>query len=512
MTRTRLAAFFIGILGLLGPVHALDRVSALHTDIRVAAGGALTVTETLEFHTGARDAHRGIVREFAAEYRDRAGSRMRVPLDLEKVTRNGRPEPYTLERAAGALRLRTGEPGRALPRGKHVYQIVYRTSGQVAFLDAHDELHWNVGAGWSLAFERLSAEVSFENLVLGELMRLEARTGASEARAEDYHAFVREGSAAFRATRPLAAREDMAITVAFPKGVVKAPSPLARAGWYFSAHRGVPVGSAIGALMLALLLACRARFARDRAPAPEGLVPPGVGPGGVRFIERKGYDQRCLGAALLGLQARGYLAIREHGERLRIEKRGKEVEWFTGEEALARRLLRDRRQVDIRRRGRTLEEAGGAFAGELGRAFGRREWTPQGSFVLAAAGIGASGVLAMVALDTPVPALAAISGAIVVVLALFGLKFLPLFRWRGREHRAAVDALRRHLAETEPASEEEFARLLPYAVALGVEKAWGKGFAALLPANIVELTPPPARDRAPAQPRRPLRHTRSAVA
>ena len=510
MPRTRLAALCLAFLG-LPAAHALDRVSALHADIRVAARGTLTVTETLEFHTGARDAHRGIAREFPVEYRDRAGRRMRVPLALQQVTRNGRPEPYVLERAGAGLRLRTGEAGRPLARGKHVYQIVYRTGGQVVFLDEEDELHWNVGTGWNLAFERLSAEVSFENLVLAEGIRLDERTGAPGMRGEDYHAFVREGSAAFRATRPLAAREGMEITVAFPKGVVNEPSALARAGWYFAAYRGVPVGAAIALLMLALLLAVRARSRRAPAPAPRAQPPEGLGPGAVRFIDRNGYDERCLGAALLGLQARGALAIRERGERLRVERLAQLTEAFPGEEALARRLLRNHGQVDIRRHGRTLEEAGASFAAELQRAFGSREWTAEGSFLLAAAGIGASGVLAMLALETPPPALAAIGGLMALVLLVFGSKIVPLYRTRGEAHREAVEALRRHLAEAPPASNEEFARLLPYAVALGLEKTWGRGFAALLPSNIVELTPP-ARDTAPEPPRRPLRHKRSAAA
>lgn len=510
MTRTRLAALCLAFLG-LPAAHALERASALHADIRVAARGGLTVTETLEFHTGARDAHRGIVREFAAEYRDRAGRRVRVPVVLEQVTRNGRAEPYVLERAAAGLRLRTGEAGRPLARGRHVVQIVYRTAGQVAFLEAEDELHWNVAAGWNLAFERLSAEVHFENLVLAEGIKLQARTGAPGVRGEDYHAFVREGTAAFRATRPLAAREGMEITVTFPKGVVAAPSALARAGWYFSAYRGVPVGAAIGLLMLALLVTCAVRFGRAPAVAPRGVPPEGLGPGAVRFIDRGGYDERCLGAALLGLQARGHLAIREQGERLRVEKLEALADAFPGEEALAKRLLRNHGQVDIRRHGRTLEETGASFEAELRRAFGAREWTAEGSFLLAAAGIGMTGALAMVALETPPVAIVTVSGLLGLLLTVFGLRFLPLYRKRGEKFRDQIEALRRHLSEARPAGNEEFARLLPYAVALGLEKVWGQGFAALLPSNIVELTPP-GRDRASAPPRRPLRHKRSAAA
>src|SRR5918999_3660443 len=211
-------------MGAAAAAHAVERVAALHSDIRIASSGELAVTETIELQTGPRDLHRGIVREFAAEYRDRSGNRVKVPLFIEKVLRNGRPEPYAFERDARRTRLRTGQANRPLARGKHVYEIAYRTARQVGYFNTHDELYWDVGAGWPFAFERLSAEVSFERPVPADELKLEARTGAPDARGEDYHAFVREGSAAFRATRALGAREGLAITVAFPKGVVARPS------------------------------------------------------------------------------------------------------------------------------------------------------------------------------------------------------------------------------------------------------------------------------------------------
>jgi hypothetical protein len=262
--------------------------------------------------------------------------------------------------------------------------------------------------------------------------------------------------------------------------------------------------------MLAFLVVCWRRVATKAAPAPRAAPPDGVGPGGVRYIERRICDERCVNAALLGLQSRGYLRIREHGERLRLERTGNEVEWFPGEQALARRVLRDE-HAEIRRRGRTLEEAGRKFSDELRQAFGRRCWTRHGSFALAAAGVGLAGVLAMLALETPRLAMGLISGAMLVVLAVFSVKLLPVYRARGREHQEAIEALRQYLSSAEPKTEEEFVRLLPYAVALELEKAWGKRFAEAVPSSLVALTAP-ASDTAPARPRRPARHTRSAAA
>jgi len=490
--------------------HAVERVSAFHSDIRIAASGELVVTETIELPGATREQQRGLVRELAEDYRDRRDSRVKVPIAVEEVLRNGRPEPYALERMANGARIRTGEPGRAIERGKQVYQIVYRTSREVAFLDEHDELYWDVGRGLDAAVERLSAEVSFERPVPASSLKVEANTGARGAQGQDYHAFVRDSSAAFRATRPLAPREGMAILVSFPKGVVERPSHLARGSWYLDTNRGVPVGLAIFALMLGVLVACRMRFARTPLPTPHAAPPEGVGPGAVRFIDRGRYDERCLSAAILGLQSRGYLSVQEHGERLKLERGGNDVEWLPGEQSLARRLLRDR-AVEIRRHGRTLEEAGRKLDLELREAFGARRWARHAPFTLAAAGIGIAGVLAMLALDTPPIAAAAVAAAMAAALLAFAFKLAPILTPRGAVHREAIAALRQYLASVDPASEEEFSRLLPYAVALELEDLWGRRFAERVPANLVVLTPR-AADRAPERPTRPLRHKRSAAA
>ena len=177
---------------------------------------------------------------------------------------------------------------------------------------------------------------------------------------------------------------------------------------------------------------------------------------------------------------------------------------------LARRLVRER-PAEIRRHGRTLEEAGRKLATELHEAYGRRRWASHVPFTFAAAGMGLAGVAAMRALDTPPAALAIVAGAMALCLALFACRFLPVLARRGREHQEPIDALRQHLRSTEPQTEDEFTRLLPYAVALELEQAWGRRFAERVPANIVELTPR-APDKAPAPPRRPLRHSRSAAA
>ena len=270
------------LLGWCASAVAAERMTAFHSDIRIAANGGLTVTETIEVQTSGRETRRGIVRDFPGDYHDRFGGRVNVPLIVDRVMRNRAAEPFTLERVNGGFRLRTGDAHRPLPPGKHVYAVTYRTARQIGFLQRHDELYWNVsGSGWPVALERLTAEVSFEQPVPADDIKVDAWTGAPGARGQDFNAFVRSGSAAFRATRPLAPREAMIVLVEFPKGVVSAPSPFERGAWVMATHRGASVGAGIFGLMLALILACRRRFGPDEALGGYGLIAAGIGIAGV---------------------------------------------------------------------------------------------------------------------------------------------------------------------------------------------------------------------------------------
>jgi hypothetical protein len=163
------------------------------------------------------------------------------------VIRNGHPEGFALEPLANGVRLRVGQAGAVLPQGRHVYLITYRTSRHIGFLERHDELRWNVnGNGWSLALERITAEVTLPAGVPAREIKVEAST-------TDYQSFVRDGRAAFRSTRPLAPKEGMTIVVGFPKGLIAAPGIGQGARWFFADNWSLLTGLAVLALFLGFL-------------------------------------------------------------------------------------------------------------------------------------------------------------------------------------------------------------------------------------------------------------------
>jgi len=211
-------------------VVVLLLVLDLHADIRVAKSGELTVTEriTVEARQGAG--------AFARELPP--GS------TVVDVIRNGHPEPHVLD--DGRLRISNAP----LAKGRHRYQVTYRSPRQVHFLDYHDELRWSIRG---LAMERVTAEVTLPASVPRRDIKVTT----------EHESFVRDGRAAFRSRKPLAEKESLSFTLRFPKDVVAAPGLGQRARWFFDDYQGLlAVLAGLGATAAVL---CRIRILSARA-------------------------------------------------------------------------------------------------------------------------------------------------------------------------------------------------------------------------------------------------------
>ena len=468
--------------------------------IRIASSGELTVLERIEVLAEGREIRRGILRDFPTIYRDGRGGERRVPFEVLGVTRNGAPERYALENLYNGKRIRIGSAAVLLPRGVHVYEITYRTARQLGYFQAHDELYWNVnGTGWTFAFDRISADVLLPAPVPASDIRVEAYTGRQGARERDFEAEVRDGGASFRTTRVLGPGQGLTIVVGFPKGVVRPPAAGDRARWWLDDNRGMAAGVGGLALLLGFLYWRWWLVGRDpRAGAkyPRYAPPKGLGPAGVRYVDRMGYDNRCFAAALLGLGARGFLRIRQKGENFAIERVAEQAEWFPGEQALARWLLPSKGAIQALSKtyDPSVAVARESFSSALEAHFGQRLFSRNnGSF---AGGLAIAGAIwaAMLVLGAPQAAL--IIFGIGMAVALFGFKaLLPAYSVQGRRLQDEIEGLRQYLSVAEaddlrrmkapPQTAEEFARFLPYAVALDVEETWADRFARTLGAAAV---------------------------
>jgi len=489
----------LALLVAAAPAAAQERVLDFHSDIRIGADGSLAITERIEVQVEGREIKRGILRDFPTDYRDRTGARVRVPFQVVAVSRNGATEMWSVTPYANGERIRIGNAAVMLPPGRHLYEITYRTSRQLGFFKEHDELYWNVnGNGWTFAMERISADVALPAPVSADRLKLEAYTGAQGERGDDYQAEARAGGASFHTTRRLGPNQGLTIVVMFPKGMVKEPAFLERVGWWVGDNRSVLPG-AVGLALLFLFLWWRwnlvGRDPRAGPAFPRYDAPPGMGPAGVRYVDKMGFDDRCFASGLLGLGARGYLKIQQSGEGFRVERTGKQVDLLPGENTLVALLPAAHSSVTL---GKTHNPAVQTVRGMLerelslqydGKLFSRNRGSWASGGVIAVASVAL-----MFVLDAPLVAVLA-CGAVMAVLLIVFARLLPAYSVEGRKLQDAIQGLRQYLSVAErddlarmkapPQTPQEFARLLPYAVALDVEETWADRFTTLLGAAAV---------------------------
>lgn len=475
------------------PVDAQERILSFNSQIQVGAQGQLTVLETIDVQVEGRQIKRGILRDFPTDYQDRYGRKVTVPFDVLSVKRNGQDEPYSLQRQKNGASVRIGSASVMLPRGRHVYEIAYRTAFQLGFFDRHDELYWNVnGNGWTFAMEEISAEVSLPASVPESALKVEAYTGPFGAKGRDYEARARDGGATFRTTSRMGAGEGLTIVLMFPKGVVAAPTWREKFDRWLADNRGEAFGAAGLLVFLAFLYWRWAAVGRDPRAAPlfpRYDAPTGLGPAGVRYLDKMACDDRCFAAALLGLGQRGYLRIKEDRGMYELERTGKTVDWLPGEAAVA--VLAPAQGV--RGIGATydpaVQQARAGLDTALARHYGERLFSRNLGSLFAAGLLAAATLFAMFVLDTATAVM--IAAAIGMAIALyFAAKLLPAYTVEGRRLDDEIEGLRQYLSVGEkdelmrhkrpPRTQEEFAKFLPYAIALDVEKTWADAFAKVL--------------------------------
>lgn len=301
-----LVAAFVALFSPAAQAGGSERILSFLADVRLEADGTVAVRETLQVRAAGEDIVHGIYQDFA-RVRAAGYGRERVGLTVTQVMQDGAPADWHTAREGEATRLYVGSADETVEPGLHTYRIDYRLTGLIDFFPGHDELNLNVtGNGWAFPIDR--AELRLSLPAGGTITALAGYTGAAGGQGQDFTAArPAAGEAVVRTTRPLEPGEGLTVAVAFPKGVVAEPGPLARAVRIY-----LPAIIAIGGLGLVTAYYGVA-WRRVGVDPPAGpVIPvyrPTLPPHAMRFIERTGYDSACLTAAVIDLAVKGHLRI-----------------------------------------------------------------------------------------------------------------------------------------------------------------------------------------------------------
>ena len=492
------------LLSCATPVLALERILSYNSEVEVQADGGLDVREHIKVHADGYNIRRGIYRDFPTRYEDRYGNRVVVELDVLEVLRDGKAEPWFTERVANGVRINTGNDDLLEVPAEYTYTLHYRTSRQLGFFDAHDELYWNaIGTGWTFEIESGRVDVTLPQPVPVAQLNAEGYTGPQGSKDQGYFASVpAPGKAHWELKGPLAPGEGLTIVLGFPKGIVTAPTKTQRLRWLLADNRGVLV--ALAGFVLLLVFCLRRWHAVGRDPA-RGVVfaryepPQGYSPAELRYIRRMGHDSRCFSSDLLALAVAGYLRIeRDKGllkddwKLTRLPRQDGDDELSPSQAALLSRLFSGRATLELEKANASIMQAAQASQSEaLEKRHAGFMFKRNGSSIgWAIAILVGTGIVAFV-----LSAGAGIGTIILILvpmlLTVIGFGFLVRApTTEGRRMLDEIEGLKLYLgvAEREELAKmsgpdgpphldaKRYEHLLPYAVALEVEDAWTKKF------------------------------------
>jgi len=507
-------AILIAVLFLYYPAHYVFAASIPSFDARVTIheDASIEVIERIRYDFGAENKH-GIFRNIPYSYQAGETTYTANISVLSVTDGTGKPYPYAENKENGILNLKIGNPNVTV-RGVQEYVISYIVYGPFLYFDTFDEFYWNVTGPWSVSIARASVLV---NLPTG-IQALDAScyqggVGSSLSCDESQKLVNAEQGGYIAAANNLDVNEGFTVSVSFPKGVIavveKPWSPRNNLNPFMYLPFGLPI------LILGFLV--RLWYTRGRDPRGRETIvtqfdpPKGMTPSIAGILYNEQIEPREISAEIIRLAVEGYIRIHSVESKVLIftssdyilERLSGEPEDAVGREILSKLFqseFSDTRDVGGKSvTGTLLSKMQHKFVKErnditdvmynevLDRGlFLERPDKVRGLY----AGIGVGVIIAGIGLATVSNAAwltnlgiaVAVSGGLA---ALIGLA-MPARTREGVIQKEQLEGFKKYLEVAEKdrivfhnAPEKTpklFDQYLPFAMALGVEKAWAEKF------------------------------------
>jgi uncharacterized membrane protein len=301
-------SFFLGL-----NVFA-EQINDFQTLVKINSDASINVTEKIFYDFGAEQKH-GIYRDIPIKYqRNNLNYNIKIS-DISVTDETGQPYNFTTQNIANNIRIKIGDAD-TLITGAHEYDINYKINRAINYFSDHDELYWNsTGNGWQVDIAKAEADITLSAGTDKNKITADCYYGASGSQ-DKCNADINNGAPTFSAASLLAG-EGMTIDVGFPKGLVSEPTAwqnfiyILQDNWVFI----LPI------LILIILIFLWLKFGRDpqdkhpvvaQYDVPDNMTPVEVG----TLIDTR-VDNKDLSAEIIHLAINGYLKIiRQEGTKI----------------------------------------------------------------------------------------------------------------------------------------------------------------------------------------------------
>jgi len=472
-----------------------EHIKSFDSTITINKDGTIDVKETIIYNFDSLQKH-GIYREIPFIKTNQDGKQFELRFSNFSVTdENENSYKYVKSWIDEKLiRLKIGDADRLIT-GIHTYIISYQVAGALTYFFDHDELYWNVtGNEWKVPIASTTASVVWPQEIKKEDVKGICYTGIAGSKESlcsvELPSLYDRAKMVTKSNNSLGSGEGLSIVVSFPKNIVTVLEPKEFVSFWNTWVGQLLIGlmGLIGLIWYVLLpffiIYRWIRYGRD----PKGTVgvttawfdPPKTQDGKrVGTLGDETVDMKDISATIVDLARRGYLIIdeRKKGDYYLIKNNqprttGPVVQALLEyEKLLLNKFFGNEKEIRIKDEELSTEVA--QIKNEMyeqvveDKLFDKNPQTTRTGYY----------VVAGIALFTG-------NFFLAIVAFLFG-RVMPRKTVFGVEAKNVAFSLKNFLGSQQRQLEFQadkqlmFERLLPFAVAFGVEKIWAKRFESL---------------------------------
>ncbi len=465
-----------------------EHIKSFKSDILINKDGRINVKETIVYDFGQLQKH-GIYRDVPFIRTNQDGKKYKLEFNNFSVQdENGKGYRFTTSSIdEKIIRLKIGDPDRLIS-GIYNYIITYTVEGALTYFSDHDELYWNItGNEWTVPIVQASALIRLPEVLESSNVKLACYTGYVGDNLTLCNKDYELGQIKISNQENLSSSQGLTIVVGFPKNIVAVLEAKEFVSFWDTWMGTVVV------LLLALLglfwyvglpfyiIYKWFKYGRD----PKSTIgvttawfdPPKthdgkrfLTPGEVGTLGDETVDMKDISATIVDLARRGYLMIdeRKKGDYYLVKKKNIDNSLLKYEKSIITEFFRSKKEIRIKDQELSAEVA--QIKNEMyeqvveDKLFDKNPQTTRTKYY----------VLAGIALFTS-------NFFLAIVAFLFG-RAMPRKTVFGTGAKNISSSLKNFLSsqkrqlEFQADKQMMFERLLPFAVAFGVEKIWAKRF------------------------------------
>lgn len=487
-------------------ISRAEKIDDFQVDIRINKDASIDVSERILYDFENAQRH-GIFRDIPVEYQARGGNFNLRLSDILVADERGEPYNFSVSNVGDNRQIKIGDAD-LLVSGKKTYIISYRIKRAINYFDAFDELYWNgIGTQWTIPINNPSVKLFFPEKISKENLSISCYVGALGSTEKcDFLVDENKNAITFSA-RNLSPGEGVTFAVGFPKGTVSQPTLMAGI-WETVKDNWVLAVPFIVFFTMFYLWWTRGRDPKGRGTiiaqfdAPDNLTPLEIG-----IIVDERSDSGDISAQIIHLASKGYLKIKKIENKIlfftssdyELEKlKDEDADLKSFEKKLMAGLFKGGKSgstVQISDLKNSFYKDVKKTNDDVYQELADLEYFPANPDLVRKRYLVAGAVLSVSVFfwGSFFGGLYAFSAIVSGILIMIFGSLMPSHTKKGVEAREYILGLKEYLCVAEKdrinfhnapeKTPQHFEKLLPFAMALGVEKEWAKQFEGIYSQN-----------------------------